>query len=318
MVHRPADSRLLTNLLSQEKDYTKHLNHVLDSSNASLASFSAYAAASPPPTSTVIMNVVGSLAAADEALRRYTRGVEEWREMMKQLKEAEDEVGNIMRDREILVNRLIKASRSERKSTSTGNFRDSLLLGHKSVPSSSSSLSLSVGNQESLHRPLSASFSSSSKLAAAQSELQACENHLAAKERELAIKRCLTVRDGLGTRIRALIECGWVWGEVGKQALQALEELKVESMGMLVSVRFFSFMSLIRCFILRIQNKTYFVHYSCTNLTLHLLLKKKDMTFCTQDPDLLVIRPTIPPFPHRSLLLKEARSSHLLQYPSAR
>jgi hypothetical protein len=40
MVHRPPDSRLLTNLLSQEKDYTKHLNALLDSSHSSQASFS--------------------------------------------------------------------------------------------------------------------------------------------------------------------------------------------------------------------------------------------------------------------------------------
>ena len=32
------------------------------------------------------------------------------------------------------------------------------------------------------------------------------------------------------------MECGWVWAEVGKQALQALEELKVDSeMGMFCS-----------------------------------------------------------------------------------
>jgi len=76
--------------------------------------------------------------------------------------------------------------------------------------------------------PLSASFSSSTKLAAAQSELQACETHLAAKERELAIKRCTALRDGLGARIKALIECGWVWSEVGKEALHVLEEMETE------------------------------------------------------------------------------------------
>jgi hypothetical protein len=75
---------------------------------------------------------------------------------------------------------------------------------------------------------LFASFSSSTKLAAAQSELQACGTHLAAKERELAIKRCTAIRDGLGARIRALMECGWVWSEVGKDALRVLEELEPE------------------------------------------------------------------------------------------
>jgi S-formylglutathione hydrolase FrmB len=102
MVHRPSDSRLLTNLLSHEKDYTKHLNILLQHSQSSLSSFSAYASASAPPVSTTILAVAGSFAGADDALRRYMGSVEEWRGRLKDLKELEDEVGNIMRDREIL------------------------------------------------------------------------------------------------------------------------------------------------------------------------------------------------------------------------
>lgn len=102
MVHRPADSRLLANLLSHEKDYAKQLAALLDSSNASLASFSAYASASAPPASHVILTVAGSLAGADDALRRYATSVDEWREHLHALKGLEDDVGNIMRDREIL------------------------------------------------------------------------------------------------------------------------------------------------------------------------------------------------------------------------
>ncbi|CAA7266711.1 unnamed protein product [Cyclocybe aegerita] len=223
MVHRPADSRLLTNLLQHEKEYSKQLNQLLDTSSASLASFAAYAAASPPPASQVIMAIAGTLAAADEALKRYRQGVEEWRDNMRMLKEMEDEVGNIMRDREILVNRLIKASKSQKQSS--GSIRDSLLLGHQPFPSSST-LSLQDSPSPPPSRPLSASFSSSTKLAAAQSELQACETHLAAKERELAAKRAASVRDGLGARARAMIECGWAWSQLGKEALRTLETLR--------------------------------------------------------------------------------------------
>ncbi|KAF8151820.1 hypothetical protein B0H34DRAFT_664779 [Crassisporium funariophilum] len=234
MVHRPADSRLLTNLLQQEKDYSKQLTQLLEASNASLSSFTAYASASPPPASNVILSVAGSLAAADEALRRYAVGVDEWRETMRILKDMEDDVGNIMRDREILVTRLIKASKSSQKSNSGSNFRDSLLLGnghgHGNRFPSSSSLSLSIAQHESRSpspssRPLSSSFSSSTKLAAAQSELQACEAHLAAKERELEVKRSVAVRDGLGARARAMVDCGWAWGEIGQETLRALESL---------------------------------------------------------------------------------------------
>ena len=102
MVHRPADSRLLNNLLSHEKDYSKHLAILLDYSHASLASFSAYASASTPPISQVIIAVAGALAGADDALRGYAAAVERWQEQLRALKAMEDDVGNIMRDREIL------------------------------------------------------------------------------------------------------------------------------------------------------------------------------------------------------------------------
>ena len=102
MVHRPPDSRLLTNLLSQDKDYSKHFYALLDAASASASSLSAYAAASAPPASHTILKVAGSLASADDALRRYASSVDEWREQLKGLKTLEDEVTNILRDREIL------------------------------------------------------------------------------------------------------------------------------------------------------------------------------------------------------------------------
>ncbi|KZP22929.1 hypothetical protein FIBSPDRAFT_704413, partial [Athelia psychrophila] len=102
MVHRPSDSRLLLNLINHEKDYIKQLHSLLDYSHASLASFQAYAAASAPPASGVIVAVAGSFAGADEALRRYAGAVDAWRAQLKDLKTLEDDVGTIMRDREIL------------------------------------------------------------------------------------------------------------------------------------------------------------------------------------------------------------------------
>jgi hypothetical protein len=65
--------------------------------------------------------------------------------------------------------------------------------------------------------------SSSTKLGAAQSELHACEAHLAAKERELDELRVSAVRRGLDARCKAMVECGWNWGEMGKEGLRALE-----------------------------------------------------------------------------------------------
>lgn len=102
MVHRPADARLLSNLVSHEKDYSKTLNALLNASEASQACLAAYAAASAPTTSRTILNVAAIFAAADEAHARYAATVEEWRDMLRGLHALEEEVGNVIRDREIL------------------------------------------------------------------------------------------------------------------------------------------------------------------------------------------------------------------------
>lgn len=102
MLHRPADSRLLSNLLSHEKEYVRALHSQFDYGQSSLSSFSAYAAASPPPTSRTIGSVATVLAGAQDALRGYVLAVEEWCGQLKMLKDLEDEVGMIARDREIL------------------------------------------------------------------------------------------------------------------------------------------------------------------------------------------------------------------------
>ncbi|KAJ7609657.1 hypothetical protein FB45DRAFT_982388 [Roridomyces roridus] len=193
MVHRPADSRLLANLLSQEKDYAKHLGTFLDHSNASLASVTAYASASSPESAQVILAVAASLASADDALRHYAAAVDRWRDYLKGLKALEDEVGNIMRDREILVTRLIKASKPTSHSSSS--------------PTQSQTSLASTSN---------------SKLAAAQTELQACEAHLATKELELRVHRSALVSEGLAQRCHALAECGQRWSEAGRRAVLAL------------------------------------------------------------------------------------------------
>src|SRR6266436_5704387 len=103
MVHRPSDSRLLNGLLSNEKEYHKQLLALVDNySQLSLTAFAAYASASPAPVARAVIAVAGSFAGADDALRRYAVTVEAWQAELRALKELEDEIGNVMRDREIL------------------------------------------------------------------------------------------------------------------------------------------------------------------------------------------------------------------------
>ncbi|KAJ3822088.1 hypothetical protein EV361DRAFT_886251 [Lentinula raphanica] len=220
MVHRSADSRLLSNLISHEKEYIKQYHSLLDLSHASFNSLSAYAASSPPPASQVILAVASSLSNADNALRLYLAAVEEWTKSLQELKDLEDEVGNVMRDREILVTRLLKASKSTPKPSTN---RDSTFI-FTSPPESSSTLSLKSEDPSTTYASTSffsalspGPISASKKLQAAQAELQACETHLAKKEVDLDSKRSLAIRDGLRVRFRALAQCGWRWSEIGKE-----------------------------------------------------------------------------------------------------
>ncbi|TEB35288.1 hypothetical protein FA13DRAFT_1811030 [Coprinellus micaceus] len=203
MVHRPADARLLSNLVSHEKDYSKSLNALLNASESSQGCLAAYAAASAPTTSRTILNVTAILAAADDAHARYAAAVEEWRDMLRGLHALEEEHGNVLRDREILVTRLIKASKNSKPS---------------SHPRSPSTSSLNLRDSYRSLAPVS------TKLAAAQSELQACETHLATKERELEVRRVQVIRDGLILRGRAMAETGRTWAQLGHDAIQAVEK----------------------------------------------------------------------------------------------
>ncbi|KAF9222111.1 hypothetical protein BS17DRAFT_756261 [Gyrodon lividus] len=230
MVHRAPDSRLLSNLIVHEKEYTKHLAALFPISHTALASLSAYASASPStnpyhlsnsfgvpgssaaasPAQTVAA-IVDVLAGADDALQSYNQAVETWREQLVSLKQLEDDLNAVLRDREILVTRLIKVSKSPKSSR---DVRSSLLTNAGSGSASLSSLPSTNST---------AAGSTNTKLGQAQTELQACEAHLAAKEQELEARRISVVRDGLGARCRALIDCGWVWGEMGKEGLRTLQ-----------------------------------------------------------------------------------------------
>lgn len=71
----------------------------------------------------------------------------------------------------------------------------------------------------------SSSLALPSKLSAAQAELQACETQLAAKEQELVRRRASALKDAFGARCNAMIECGSVWAQMGKEGVSALETL---------------------------------------------------------------------------------------------
>ncbi|KDQ52489.1 hypothetical protein JAAARDRAFT_477170 [Jaapia argillacea MUCL 33604] len=225
MVHRPPDTRLLNNLITNELSYSKHLHSLLTLSSSSQAAFSAYASASSQDLARVIVNVAACLSGADDALADYAGAVDEWRDGLARIKSAEEELGLILRDREIFVTRLLKASKPQKAN------RDSLInLGLSNIRASLSETSLSSPS----HHPASSPSSSTqlTKLATAQAELQACEGHLARKELELEHLRSSIVRQGLEGRLRALIRCAEIWRVVGGEGLGVLGFGGHEKVGM--------------------------------------------------------------------------------------
>ncbi|KDQ12630.1 hypothetical protein BOTBODRAFT_413835 [Botryobasidium botryosum FD-172 SS1] len=201
MVHRSNDTRLLTSLIKSERDYTTSLNSVLMHSYTSSASLKAYASASSPSMGNIIISIAGLFAAADDALKKYVASVEAWREELKEIKELEDELGVVLRDREILVTRLVKVTKQK----------------PPTAPPPSTGYSRFGGGQP------------ETKLSLAQAELQACEAHLAGMESELEVRRRRALRNGLEARCKALVDCGWVWGEKGKDGLRKLHSIGVEN-----------------------------------------------------------------------------------------
>ena len=105
MVHRAPDSRLLTSLSAHEQAYHKHLLQRVDGyAQSALNALAAYASATPAGTARGIMGVVGSLAGADEALRRYAYAVDEWRMKLEGIRQAEEDVAR---------DRLVRTGRGE-------------------------------------------------------------------------------------------------------------------------------------------------------------------------------------------------------------
>ncbi|KAG1811028.1 hypothetical protein EV424DRAFT_1570891 [Suillus variegatus] len=176
-VHRPPDSRLLSNLIPHEKEYTKHLSALFPISHAALASLSAFAAASPSAILTsssvslaqTIATIVDILSGA---LQLYNKG------NSVRLNYFSLAPANL----HLRVTQLMKVSKS---SKTARDPRSSLNL-----PSGSTSFTSLPSTDSTLHD------SSNTKLLQTQEELRACEAHLATKELELEASRVSIAREG--------------------------------------------------------------------------------------------------------------------------
>ncbi|QRV81510.1 proteophosphoglycan ppg4 [Ceratobasidium sp. AG-Ba] len=230
-----ADNRLLTNLIKCEKEHHSALLALLVRSHTSLAALSAYASTAAPPVAQALLGCIQAFAAADEGLRGYAAALEGWKEELKEVKRVEDEVKTVMRDKELLVGRLIKASKQKIPTSSLQAGPAPIPNASYLSPASPSSSSFSLPNTSQPYGGYTptphATQHINSKLALAQRELHACEAHLAGKEAELAEVRRSAMTEGMARRCRAMADVGLVWRERGDQGLGALEQLGRENAG---------------------------------------------------------------------------------------
>lgn len=156
----------------------------------------------------------------------YVGSLEQFRKDLKQIQLLEEEMSRVRRDREILVSRLIKTT----KSRPTKSDLSAIASSYGSRPDgpmlSSRSSVLSVSSQGST---TSKEGKRATKLAGAQAELLGCEEHLRTLEVRIETERNNVMLRGLEERFRAMDAVGRMWISQAKRGLGDLEKAQSQS-----------------------------------------------------------------------------------------
>lgn len=240
--HRSPSDRLLNNYLSSQKQLTTALLTLLSHSHSSTSSLLAYVTSSSGvsfPVRRAVTNAgfegplsanaeVGLVGSDDEdddqngetgKWTHYIRSLESFRKELKEVHRLEEELSQVKRDREILVSRLIKAtkarpSKSELQQSQSGG---GLSRSNGSVLSFNSDMSGTTAGGTSGRSKRAA------RLAEAQAEVLGCEEHLRALEVRLEEERSKVMRHGLLERFQAMEDVGRMWI---RQARLGIAELR--------------------------------------------------------------------------------------------
>ncbi|CDZ98458.1 hypothetical protein [Phaffia rhodozyma] len=209
-----SSQRLLTAVLNSEKAHVDALFQALALSHNSQAALAAYASAGrDEPLGLAVGGVVGVLGEEYETRQEaYASSLSSTRLALKEIRDAEDSLANVIRDRDILVQRMVKqTSKKPSKSdlrNSTGSGGSIFGLHH-----SRDSASISSSN---------ASHDKASKLEEAQLELAGCEETLKREQVQLDAIRRRVIKECLEHRLRNLEALGTSTQAAAKRALVEL------------------------------------------------------------------------------------------------
>ncbi len=148
----------------------------------------------------------------------YIQGLDRFRKDLKQIHLLEEEMSRVKRDREILVTRLIKSTKSRPTKSDLAAIATSYSQSNMSSRASSISVT-SAGSSASKEGRRAG------KLASAQAELLGCEEHLRSLEVRIEEERNKVMMRGLEERFRAMEAVGRMWVTQAKKGMTDLERI---------------------------------------------------------------------------------------------
>lgn len=186
----PTDSRLLQNLIKGEKSYIDNLAASSVSGHAAASALAAWGTSEAPDISRAAQALAEILASVADAARTHVQALEGYRSALKDVLDREQSIRSVVRDRDILVGRLIKASKKKISKKDSGLSQDEKM----------------------------------EKVNAAQRELHACEQVLASEEAALVGVKRRTFKEALTMRMKTMGDMGAATVEAAKEAILLLDE----------------------------------------------------------------------------------------------
>lgn len=183
-----SDSRLLSNLIKSERNYISNLQSSVSSAHSASSALTAWGTSEAPEVEDISSQIARLLSACAEIQDTYVTAVQGYRRALKDIADAEVSIRSIVRDRDILVSRLIKASNKIAKNP------------NKYTPERGAE-----------------------KVANARKELQVCEDVLANEEAGLVDLKRRAIKQGLSMRMRALGDAGVAMAETAQEAILLLD-----------------------------------------------------------------------------------------------
>lgn len=155
----------------------------------------------------------------------YVSSLEDFRKDLKQIHLLEEEMTRVKRDKEILVTRLIKQTKTRPTKSDIKDMASNLTRDYDIMSSQGSTYSFSSDQSTSHPGGANKENKRATKLKEAQAEYLGCEEHLRGLEVRIESERNKVMYRGLEERFRAMEVVGHMWLAQARRGLEDLEKL---------------------------------------------------------------------------------------------